>query len=378
MRALLLAAVLIALAGCSSSKSRVEVETFEAPANWPSPVGQVRLNRASGGAEAELLDVGIVVFDAGIPADPATHTKLGVFPRIRKAEAEYLPALVRNTLLQSNAWGVVRVLPKAEESSELLVFGTILHSDGLRLALRFKAVDATGKVWLQRTYVDESSGGDYPVRGDGDPYLDLYRQLANDLLMVRRAMSREQLNTIRNVGLLRYAASLSPDAFAGFLDTSSKDGQFGLNRLPADGDPMMARVQRIRNQEYLFIDTVDQQYAELYEEMGPTYHLWRQEGRELALFKEEYQRRVAARDTDGRRGSFLALEQTYNAFKQTKIQEQDLEEVAGGFNNEVAPTVMEAQGKVFKLSGTLDSQYTEWRDILREIFALETGLPPAR
>ena len=138
---------------------------------------------------------------------------------------------------------------------------------------------------------------------------------------------------------------------------------------------MMVRVQRIRNQEYLFIDTVDEQYVALHEEMGPTYYLWRQYGRERAIFKEDYEERAANRDRYGRRGSFIAMEQTYNSFKNLTIQDQDLQELAGGFNNEVAPTVMEVSGRVFRLSGGLDAQYAEWRDILRSIFALETGLP---
>jgi hypothetical protein len=70
------------------------------------------------------------------------------------------------------------------------------------------------------------------------------------------------------------------------------------------------------------------------------------------------------------------MEQTYNTYKLSKIHEQDLGELALGFNNEVAPTVMEVSGTVFKLNGTLDTQYTEWRDILQRIFALETDLPP--
>ena len=72
-----------------------------------------------------------------------------------------------------------------------------------------------------------------------------------------------------------------------------------------------------------------------------------------------------------------ALEQSYNTYKWSKIHEQDLDELALGFNNEVAPTVMDVSGAVVELSGTLDSQYSEWRDILQRIFALETGLPPA-
>ena len=145
-------------------------------------------------------------------------------------------------------------------------------------------------------------------------------------------------------------------------------------RLPADGDTMAARVERIRNQEYLFIDNVDEQYLELHREMGPTYDLWRQYDREQAIYRAEYQERAANRDRHGRRGSYAAMEQAYNAYKLTRIQEQDLEELAQGFDNETAPTIVETSGRVFRLTGTLDSQYQDWRKILREIFALEVGL----
>ena len=111
--------------------------------------------------------------------------------------------------------------------------------------------------------------------------------------------------------------------------------------------------------------------------MTPTYNLWRQNGRELAIYHVEYEAREVSRDRDGRRGTYAAMQQTYNAYKRSKEHDQDLDELAQGFNNEVAPTVLEVQGKVFRLNGTLDSQYNEWRSILRSIFALETGLPPA-
>ena len=152
-------------------------------------------------------------------------------------------------------------------------------------------------------------------------------------------------------------------------------GLYSVVRLPAEGDPMMGRVERIRNQEHLFVDTVDEQYVNLYEEMAPTYNLWRQYGREQAIYQQEYEAQAQTRERYGRRGSFTAMEQTYNMYKQIKIQEQDLDEMAQGFNNEVVPTVMEANGTVFRLSGTLETQYNEWRGILRDIFVLETGLP---
>jgi hypothetical protein len=337
-------------------------------------VATVSLLMEQSPAESAMLDVGLAIFDPGIPADAASHSKQGIFPEIRKAEAQYMPVLLRRALLAANAWGVVRVLPDEQQSSELLVTGKILHSDGLQLVLQVRAVDATGRQWLDKVYLDEARESDYPVRQGNDPYADLYGQIANDLLAFRRQLNQRQLAAIREVGMMRYAADLSEDAFGGYLERDAA-GIYTLVRLPADGDPMMARVERIRNQEHLFIDTVDEQYVDLSEQMAPTYNLWRQYGREQAIYQDEFQARAQKKDSYGRRGSFVALEQTYNTYKQIKIQEQDLDEMALGFNNEVTPTVMEASGRVFRLNGTLATQYSEWRGILREIFVLETGLP---
>jgi len=338
------------------------------------PVGNVTLRVESGTSEQDMLDVGLVIFSPGIPLDESLHSKLGIFPEIRKAEAQFMPVLLRQVLLATNAWGVVRVLPDKQVSSELLVNGKIRQSDGSRLVLEVSAWDATGRQWLDKTYTDTATERDYPATEGGDPFIDLYRQIANDLLAFRQRLDRRQLQVIREVALMRYAASLSEEAFGSYLQRDP-EGIYSLVRLPAEGDPMMVRVERIRNQEHLFVDTVDEQYVNLYEEMAPTYNLWRQYGREQALYQQDYEARAQTRERIGQRGTFSAMEQTYNTYKQIKIQEQDLDEMALGFNNEVAPTVMEASGKVFRLSGTLESQYNEWRSILREIFAIETGLP---
>ncbi|MDH5171135.1 MAG: hypothetical protein OEW92_01865 [Gammaproteobacteria bacterium] len=344
------------------------------PALAVPPVGDVTLRVEQSVPEAALLDVGLVIFNPGIPIDESTHSKLGIFPEIRKAEAQFMPVLLRQVLLATNAWGVVRVLPDEQVSTELMVSGRILLSNGSELVLQVSARDASGKVWLDKTYRDLTTQRDYPGSEDSDPFIDLYRQVANDLLAYRQSLDSRQLRAIRQVALLRYAASLSEDAFGSYLQ-QDPEGIYTLVRLPAQGDPMLARVERIRNQEHLFVDTVDEQYVKIYEEMAPTYTLWRQYGREQALYQQEYEARAQNRDRIGRRGTFPAMEQTYNTYKQIKIQEQDLDDMSQGFNNEVTPTVMEASGRVFRLSGTLQSQYNEWRSILRDIFALETGAP---
>jgi hypothetical protein len=373
---LVLCGLFVVLSACSGSAPKEQVPGDAYGQAWPQPVGNVALAAPDAVVpESALLDVGLVIFDPGIPKDRSTHGKLGIFPDIRKAEARYQPYILRQVLVDSQAWGAVRVLPKSDKSSQLLVTGKILQSDGERLVVEIRATDATGRPWLDRVYHDQANESDYPVVAGREPYGDLYRQIANDLLAVQQKLSPDDFTAIRNVALLQYAASLSPDAFSGFV-APAEDGRLQAVRLPAADDPMLARVERIQNQEYLFIDNTDEQYQLLYDSMAPTYNLWRQNGREMAIYKQEYQARVASRDKDGRRGTYTAMSQTYNVYKRSKEHEQDLDELAQGFNNEVAPTVMKVEGKVFRLNGTLESQYSEWQAILRSIFALETGLPP--
>ncbi|MEH6589771.1 MAG: hypothetical protein V7746_05935 [Halioglobus sp.] len=367
--------LLVVLAACSGSTPKKQAPGEAYGQVWPQPVGNVRLAQSKAVPESALLDVGLVIFDPGIPEDRSTHAKLGIFPDIRKAEARYLPYILRQVLVDTQVWGAVRVLPGPEKSTQLMLTGKILQSDGERLVVAVKATDATGRTWLDKIYHDQASESDYPVAAGREPYGDLYRQIANDLMAVQQQLSPADFSAIKNVALLQYAASLSPDAFNGFV-AKAEDGTLQAVRLPSADDPMLARVERIQNQEYLFIDNTDEQYQTLYDSMSPTYNLWRQNGREMAIYKEEYEARVASRDKDGRRGTYAAMSQTYNVYKRSKEHEQDLDELAQGFNNEVAPTVMEVEGKVFRLNGTLESQYGEWRSILRSIFALETGLTP--
>ncbi|WP_116363958.1 hypothetical protein [Parahaliea mediterranea] len=372
---LALAPALLLLAACGGTATRPSPQ-YAPPvqaAEWPAPVGSVVLRRQAPMDDAAALDIGLAVFDPGLAEDVTSHGTRGIFPEIRRAEVRYLPVLLRQALVDAGAWGVVRVLPEADDSAELQISATILHSDGLRLALAVNARDATGRVWLQRVYTDVTGPGDYPVPAGADPFADLYRQIANDLLAVRQGLSSAEVRAIAQVGELRYAQSLAPDAFAGYL-VADEAGHLRVQRLPAEGDPMMARVQRLRDQEHRFIDTVDEQYVDLVDDMRPTYDLWRQYGREQAEYMQGYQQRLQDRDSAGRRGSFAAMQQTYNTFRWSKVQQQDLRELAQGFDNEVSPTVLDVSGRVFRLSGSLESQYDEWRGILRQIFALETGL----
>ena len=51
-----------------------------------------------------------------------------------------------------------------------------------------------------------------------------------------------------------------------------------------------------------------------------------------------------------------------------------MKELAASFELEVAPLVVDIQGETVRLTGSREEQYAAWRDLLRQIYAAETGL----
>ncbi len=369
-------------------------------------VNAVPLEYATSELPAEaLLDIGLGVLDPGVSGDLEDIEKLqekNIYPKVREAEARYIPYMLRNTIEQSNLWGAVRMVPEQDPLSEVYLNGRIVKSDGTELQVEISARDATGRHWFTKTYDDIASKFAYrdDLQYPGDVFQDIYNQVANDLYHYRQKLNSDQLHEIRTIANLRYAAALSPDAFGEHLKTD-KRGNLRINRLPADDDPMMQRVQRIRESEYLFIDTVDQQFARFFHEMDPSYDNWRRFSYEEIIAERELKRSSRMRMLAGAAavvggavtsskartrvgqvvgnagilGGVSALRQGYDVRKQAKIHQTALQELAASFDAEIEPIVIDVQGEVVKLNGTLDAQYKEWRDILRQIYAEELGLP---
>jgi hypothetical protein len=350
-----------------------------------NPVGEVSLIRADVTPQDEkLLDIGIRVFAA--ESTRATRAELGdwIFDEIIQKETMFLPHLLKDTLEESNQWGPIRVLPEPDPSMDLLVTGTILKSDGHDLELQIQATDSTGRIWLDKIYSDTAVAEDYPEAtrfASGfnfdaanfiDPYEDLYDKIANELLQQRELRSNNNLRNINVVADLAYAIDLAPESFA---DTLVKDEQgfTQVNLLPADNDPMMARVKDMRFRHHLFIDTVDEYYQTLYDDIQPAYVLWRRYSIDQIIEEEEALADAGTSDYGSSNG-FLSLSQRYDRYKWSKIFEQEFTQLASGFNNELAPAILELNEQVHGLNGTMEQQYRQWRGILRRLFELETGV----
>jgi len=325
------------------------------------------------------LNVTVAVFDPGIPEDISVHRDLDVYPRIRKIEALFLPFVLRDTLAQTGEWGAVRVVPEPDNSAELLITGTIVSSDGNTLSVHILATDAGGRVWLDQAFTGIVTD-DYAVSDTraGEAvevtlsYQSLYDSIATSLIEVRDGLSGQDLEQIAEKSLLRYGHKLAPVAFSGFL-TELPDGAVQIDRLPARDDPMMARIELVRSTEYVITDAVDTKFRELRGEIATVYDVWREFRRKSVRYEKEDARR--ARDTmgNGRRGSYEAVQNSYDNYKYHRVTEQELDRLAVAFINEAGPTIESIESRVAELEAWVELKYAEWRRILEELFEVETG-----
>jgi len=347
--------------------------------------------------EEQLLDVGILLFDPGLPADdPGALEDQGIYPDVRRAEARYLALQLMDTLQSTGQWGAVRLVPAEVEAVDLLIAGTILESTGRKLALEIRAADAAGRPWLKRKYkelADPRAYRDDEQAMGREPFQNLYNHVANDLLEARRKRSPEELTALREVTALRFAAELVPAAFADYLEVDRK-GRTVLARLPAADDPLLARIYEVRQRDQMFIDLLTEHYANFRAQMAEAYDDWRkfsyQEEEAQAKLKREARlakilgavgivggamsKDRGVRDV-GVIGGTLAVQAGMAKSQEAKIHVEALRELAASFDAEVAPMLIELEGQTVRLSGSVEAQFAEWRRILRRMFVTETGLP---
>jgi len=328
-------------------------QSMESP--WEGEVLRVA-NRPS----APALDVGVVLFDPGVDAKDDSPTAA-----VRRLESKLLAGQLRDALVASNQWGVVRMVPVTSTLMPVNIRSQIIKSDGRDLVLQVNAIDAAGTVVF-----DHLIGHRETVEGEG--FAVLFNAISNRLLQWWQPQEARDRASLLSLAEVRYAQQLSPDAFLGLAEES--DGKWELRRLPADNDPMMRRVDRIRNQEYLFCDTVDEQYVALWERAGGTYALWRDAGREQAYWLDAYEARVRARGDRSDDSRYARMQAEYAAYRSYRMQEQAWFELAKALDGETQPSVIETADRVVTLEGTLDVQYETWRRLLRDIFAAEQGL----
>lgn len=388
--ALLLTLLLAALSACTSQEV---VKANAVPVN----------GSAEEARENQLLNVGIVIFDPGIPESPEELKKANIFPAVRQAESRCIPFTLKEVLEQTGQWGYVWLMPDADRPVDLLMFGTILVSDGAEVSLDITVQDATGAIWLTGQYTDRASKYAYTDEHfqKYDPFQSLYHTIANDLSVVRERHTQEAIDRIRTTAQLRFASDFLPGLLDGYLSQTVK-GRYVVNRLPSKDDPMFDRLRKIEGRDAMLMDTLNGHYGTFCNAIKSDYRIWRKANFEETIALEKLQRSarnrmvmggaaVVAGVAGGMQSSSTAGQAVSTAtaiggagvfasgvekHAQSKIHAEALQELSESFNTSVEPQVVDIDNRTVTLTGSAETQYQEWRRLLNQIHLQETGLPP--
>ena len=213
-------------------------------------------------------------------------------------------------------------------------------------------------------------------------------------------MSDADIGEIRRTAEVKFAQDFAPDAFADHVEQRD-DGTFVVRRLPASNDPMLERVRKIREREYLFIDTLDEHYNNFHRSMYGSYQNWRKATYDEAIIMNKLRAQSRARTVAGTAaivggiaaqtsdsaatqvGGYIGIVSGAITLKNAIAKRADaqihadvLEELGNSAEAELTPHTIELENETVRLQGTVDKQYEELRGILRRIYFGELGLAP--
>ena len=347
-----------------------------------------------------LLDVGVAIFDPGLDDMDDDQEEL-TNPQIRVAESRYAPFLVAETLQRSANWGIVRLMPNVSSPMDLYINGTILESNGESMAMRIEVKDSTGRHWYTKLYEQEISQFSYDPsqRQQNDPFQILYNNIANDLLAWKKAnIEDDEILEIRMISEMLFAQRFSPEVFDDYL-TQNRDGYLEIVSLPADSDPMLGRIRDIRERDFMFIDTVQDYYATYVRQMRLPYDSWREQSYYETITLREIEASARRRFIAGAAtvvgglaaatqgsnygtvaggafavgaGAYL-LRSGFDKQAEARIHMEALEELGHSLENEVAPQVINLDDRTITLSGSVEEQYEQWREIMADLYSAEVG-----
>ena len=347
-----------------------------------------------------LLDVGVAIFDPGIDELDDDQEQL-TNHQVRLAESRYAPYLLSETLQRSANWGIVRLMPNANSPMDVFINGVILESNGEIMSMRVSVSDSTGRQWYQKEYEQAISQFSYDPsqRQQNDPFQVLYNNIANDLLEWRQKnISEPDITEIRTVSEMLFAKRFSSQVFDSYL-AQDRNGVYQITSLPSDDDPLLQRIRDIRERDFMFIDTVQDYYATYVRQMRLPYDSWREQSYhetiELRELEASARRRfiagaatvvagIAAATQGSNYGTQIGgaaavgagaylIRSGFDKRAEAQMHMEALEELGQSLEDEVAPQVISLEDRSITLTGSVEEQYEQWREILADLYAAEVG-----
>ena len=274
-----------------------------------------------------------------------------------------------------------------------------MHSDGETLTLDINVSDTSNRHWYKKSYTE--TVGQYAYnqgrQNNRDPFQGLFNRIANDLLQYRQQMSTDQASKLRTISSLKFARDFSPEAFGDHIK-EAPGGQLEVIRLPAVNDPILLRIERIRERDYLYVDTMQEHYDAFSRRMRKPYQDWRMATYEELASVRELKRQSRNRTIGGiaaviggilaagsNNGSIqnagivsigagaLLVKSGFAKKAELKIHEDVLAELSQSLEAEVEPRIIELEDRTITLTGNVEAQYTQWKALLKEIYQAERG-----
>ncbi len=354
-----------------------------------------------------LLNVGIARFSAKLQKKSEFNLEA-----LRQSESIWYANQLKQTMDRSNVWGSIWVLPNQyKQAVDLNVVGTIIASNGERVALQIRATDATNKEWLRKEYTYKANAYIYNpnlsnVLPDEDPFQNLFNQIANDLYQLRIAFDRQQALGVKDIADMRFAYDLAPQNFQQYLSVDNRKN-YQLNSLPALNDPNYKAIQRIAVRNDLFLDIVQDHYRLFANNMGDPYQNWRATSYADVVQERRLKRQarlekiggllavgagiavansIGSNDSSGTRdskrvvaaaaiGAGASLVRSgFQKADEASLYRETLIELGESIEAELEPTIFEVDDKTITLTGTIQQQFEEWRELLLERYQVERGI----
>lgn len=388
LRAWILAISLAALGAAHAAVDKVTSSTL-APIQTPSsPI-----------PPEALLDVAIPPLQDGLDLTDEEDT---VFPEVRIAETIYFSNQLAKTMEKSGAWGAIRVVPNTNVVMDVYITGTILQSDGETLDLDVHVFDTSGRQWLKERHrqVVGKYTYDRRLKTLADPFQNLFTTIANRVLSIREQMSHEEAVQLRQISELRFARDFSPEAFDQHI-SEDRNGVLAIERLPAEDDSILERIQMIRERDYLYVDTMQDYYDVFSRELHLPYQEFRRASYDSVVKARQLKKRgnqqiiagIAAIiggiygrfnagswvELDGSTATAAAggyaLKQGLQTKQKAAEQTERVAEMGSSLEAVIAPQVIALEDRTVTLTGTVEAQYEQWRELLHQIYQQERTIP---
>lgn len=346
--------------------------------------------------EGVKLDVVIPVMNPGIPED---YDKKGIWPELRRAEANRFSVSLKSALENTGNFGAVRVTPDKTATADLYVLGRINKSNGEDIEIAVEVIDVSGKRWLKKKFKHRVQKKDFNNIRNGknyDVYTPVFKTIALTIVKKMKKQKSAKLAKLPLIKEMRFGSIFSKETFAPYI--KERRGRFSLNGLPAKDDPMLVRTQAIWVRDQLFIDRLQNNYETFSLSMDESYLIWQTQSY-LESFSAREARKSSvlngilgvlaigaavaiAGNSKSNTGTYAAvgagvigaslISKSFRKSEEAKIHREALSELGSSLDISMAPQVVAFEEQTIDLTGTVKNQYTQWRAFLEKIYLKET------